>query len=198
MLFLVLPVFCSAAEPHSAAQPQCTTTPCPHKVLQTKNIADCPDEGCVDPKTNKGHKFDPQLDKLKNLRSDERKPDLQSFERLKGLPTPSPTDYSKCGNRAALEQIGEGQKITVMAWALKAETQGPESCNCDLPGAENHDTHIVLVDPMLKDPQWRICPTSRPPTSLSAKASALRGVCAMSLRQSPHWHGVFQAMSTPG
>jgi hypothetical protein len=119
--------------------------------VQTKNIADCPDEGCVDPK-NKGHKFDPQLDKLKNIRSDGRKPDLQSFEWTKGLPDPSPTDYTKCGNRTALEQIGEGKKITVMAWALKAATQGPESCNCDLPGAENHDTHIVLVDPQVKDP----------------------------------------------
>jgi len=143
ILFLLFPVFCSAADPH------CTSTPCPQKVLQTKNIADCPDAGCTQ---TKGHKFDPELDKLKNIRSDERKPDLQSFEWIKGLPSPAKKDYTKCGNRDALERIGEGKKITVMAWALKAETQGPETCNCDLPGAENHDTHIVLVDPQVKNP----------------------------------------------
>ena len=103
-------------------------------------------------KQTRGHKVDPQLDKLKKVRSDERKPDLKTFEWIKGLPTPGPTDYSKCGNRAALEQIGEGKKITVIAWALQGETQGRESCSCDLPGAENHDTHIVLVDPQLKNP----------------------------------------------
>jgi hypothetical protein len=42
-LFLLLPVFCSAADPHSAANPQCTSTPCPKKVLATQNIANCPD-----------------------------------------------------------------------------------------------------------------------------------------------------------
>src|SRR5262249_31395099 len=123
-LFLLLPVFCFAAEPHSAANPQCTSTPCPKKVMETLDIGDCPDAGCTQ---TKGHPFDPQLDKLKNIRSDERKSDLQSFESIKDLPTPGPTDYTKCGNRDALKQIGEGKKIMVMAWALHAETQGPES-----------------------------------------------------------------------
>jgi hypothetical protein len=141
--FLLLPVFCASAE-----QPCGVTTDC-----SPKTIKDCPRTGCAHPdKNGKPHHFDPKLDKLKNIRSDERKSDLKSFEWIKGRPTPSPTDYSNCGDRAALEQIGEGKKITVMAWALHGETQGPESCNCDLPGAENHDTHIVLVDPQLKNP----------------------------------------------
>jgi hypothetical protein len=118
--------------------------------LETKDIRDCPDAGCTQ---TAGHPFDPELDKLKNIRSDERKPDLQSFESIKGLATPSPTDYTKCGNRDALKQIGEGKKITVMAWALKAETQGPESCNCDLSDVQNRDTHILLVDSQLKHPK---------------------------------------------
>jgi hypothetical protein len=142
-LLLLLLVFCSAA------YAQCTSTPCPKKVLHTLNIGDCPKAGCTQ---KKGHKFDPELDKLKNIQSDERKPDLQSFESIKGLPTPSPTDYTKCGNRDALQQLGEGKKITITAWALHGDTQGPESCNCDLPYAENHDTHIVLVDPLLTNP----------------------------------------------
>ena|SRR5262249_25330494 len=80
IVFLLLPVFCSAADPKSGANPQCTSTPCPKKVLQTNKIADCPDAGCTQ---TEGHKFDPELDKLKNIRSDERKPDLQSFEWIK-------------------------------------------------------------------------------------------------------------------
>ena len=142
-LFFLLPVFCPAA------YAQCTSTPCPNKVLETGKIADCPDEGCTQ---EEGHKFDVQLDKLKNIRSDEHKPDLESFEWIKGLPNPSSTDYTKCGNRDALQQLGEGKTITITAWALHGDTQGPESCNCDLPHAENHDTHIVLVDPLLKNP----------------------------------------------
>ena len=51
-----------------------------------------------------------------------------------------------------IETNRRSKKITVMAWALKSETQGPESCNCDLAGVQNHDTHIVLVDPRLKHP----------------------------------------------
>src|SRR5262245_56105045 len=86
------------------------------------------------------------------LRLDYAKPDLQSFESIKALPTPGPADYTKCGTRSALQQIGEGKKVTITAWALHGDTQGPESCNCDLSGAENHDTHIVLVDPLLKNP----------------------------------------------
>jgi hypothetical protein len=63
-----------------------------------------------------------------------------------------PKSYKRCGNRHALKQIGEGQKITVVAWALKAKTGNPESCNCDLPHAVDNDTHIVLVDPRVEDP----------------------------------------------
>ena len=143
ILVILRPIFCSTAE-----QPCGVTTDC-----SPKTIKHCPDTGCAHPdKNGKPHHFDPKLDKLKNIKSDERKSDMKNFEWIKGRPIPSPTDYSKCGDRAALEQIGEGKKITVMAWALHGETQGPESCNCDLPGAENHDTHIVLVDPQVKNP----------------------------------------------
>jgi hypothetical protein len=153
------------------ARADCVTTPCSEGI---NKIADCPDGGCTQ---TEGHQFDQELDRLKNIRSDERKPDLQSFDWIKGLPNPSPTDYTKCGNRDALRQIGEGKKATVMAWALHADTQGPESCNCDLSGAENHDSHIVLVDPLLKNPTLETdksselnCPPNKPDAANPATA----------------------------
>ena len=37
---------------------------------------------------------------------------------MKGLP--DPTNLTECGNRDELKQLAEGQKITVVAWALTA------------------------------------------------------------------------------
>ena len=65
---------------------------------------------------------------------------------------PDPTNYTTCGTRDELKQLGEGQKITVVAWALTAKSGSPESANCDLPHQVDQDNHIVLVDPRVKDP----------------------------------------------
>jgi hypothetical protein len=51
-----------------------------------------------------------------------------------------------------LRQLGEGQKITVVGWALAARAGNPESCNCYLRAKEDKDNHIVLVDPSLRRP----------------------------------------------
>jgi len=96
-----------------------------------------------------GHQFDQELDKRKNIRSDDQQPVRRSIRWIKGLD--DPTNFSECGSREELKQLGEGQKITVVAWALTAKSGSPESCNCDLPRQVDLDNHIVLIDPRVKN-----------------------------------------------
>jgi hypothetical protein len=67
LFFLLVSIFCAPADP------PCVTTGCPDNVTK---IADCPDEGCT---RIEGHQFDQQLDKLKNIRSDDQQPVLRSI-----------------------------------------------------------------------------------------------------------------------
>ena len=131
ILFLLVSVFCAPAD----------AQPCPDGI---NNITDCPDEGCGD------HAFDPQLNKQKNIRSDDQQPTLRSIRWIKGLA--DPTNFTENGNRDELKQLGEGQKITVVAWALTARRGGSETCNCQLTRVADTDNHIVLVYPGVKNP----------------------------------------------
>src|SRR5438132_9764110 len=138
ILFHLLFVVCALADP------PCVTTPCAENI---NKIADCPDEGCT---RTEGHKFDQELDKRKNIQSDDQQPVPRTIRWIKGLD--DPTNLTECGSREELQQLGEGQKITVVAWALTAKKGSPESCNCDLPGQANQDNHVVLVDRRVKNP----------------------------------------------
>ena len=55
-------------------------------------------------------------------------------------------DYEIGDTREKLAALGEGDKIRVVAFALKARTGVKESCNCGLSKAADTDNHIVLVD----------------------------------------------------
>jgi hypothetical protein len=116
ILILLLPlvsVFCVRAD----------TLPCPNGI---KKIINCPEEGCGD------HDFDPELNKRKNIRADDQQqPTPRSIQWIKDLP--NPTNFVENGSRDELKQLGEGQKITVVAWALTARMEDPETCNCQLP-----------------------------------------------------------------
>jgi len=105
-------------------------------------ILDCPDEG---------RGGDPNLNRRKNIRSDTRAPTLQSIPWMKGLPDPTNFTRQTTG-RAELTRLGEGRKITVVAYALVARAGSKESCNCGLTAVKDTDNHIVLVDPTLKKP----------------------------------------------
>ena len=144
LLFLLVSVLCAPADP------PCVDTGCPKDqngrwIIQ--KIADCPDEGCT---RKKGHEFDQELDKRKNIRSDDQQPVLRSIRWMKGLP--DPTTFTECGSRDELKQLGEGQNITVVAWALTARKGSRETCNCQLTKVADTDNHIVLVDPGVKNP----------------------------------------------
>jgi hypothetical protein len=138
VLFVALFVFSSPAQAQSTKP-----TPCPG----VNDITDCADEGC-------GQGSDPELNKRKNIRSDDQATTLRSIQWMMKLKSPPKTDF--CGaegrDREPLREVGEGQKITVMAWALAARKGGQESCNCKLKLPQDTDNHIVLVDPDLENP----------------------------------------------
>jgi hypothetical protein len=131
ILFLLVSVFCAPVD----------AQPCPQGI---NDITGCPDEGCGD------HAFDPELNKQKNIRSDDQAPVLRSIRWMKGLT--DPMNFTENGNRDELKQLGEGQKITVVAWALTARKGSSETCNCELTRVADTDNHIVLVDPGVKKP----------------------------------------------
>jgi hypothetical protein len=140
IFFLLLPVFCAPAD--------CPDKPCPPGI---NSIGDCPDEGCRKKAFDPDHPYDPELNKRKNMRSDDQQPAvLRSIRWIKALP--DPTNLTECGSRDELKQLGEGQKITVVAWALTAKPEGAEKCNCDLTHVADTDNHIVLVDRNVKNP----------------------------------------------
>jgi hypothetical protein len=136
-LSLALPASTAYTQDRSRCKPPAKTDPC-------RAIADCPDEGC-------GARHDPDLNKRKNIPLDDRRPSLKNFLWMKALPKPSHFT-SKNRNRDELKQLGEGRKITVVAWAMAARKGGQESCNCKLKPAADTDNHIVLVDPAIKNP----------------------------------------------
>lgn len=61
-------------------------------------------------------------------------------------------DPRQTANRAELTRLGEGKKVTVVAYALVARKGSKESCNCGLSATKDTDNHIVLVEPTLKRP----------------------------------------------
>jgi hypothetical protein len=115
-------------------------TPCP----EVGSITDCPDEGCGG---------DSNLNRQKNIRTNDQAPTLKTIEELKEHPNPDTERFrSDNRDRSVLKELGEGQKISVVAWALVARPGGKESCNCRLRKPSDTDNHIVLVDPTLKRP----------------------------------------------
>src|SRR5215471_2619552 len=138
ILLLFLPVFCARAD--------CVDTPCPKDENKHWTITEI--DECHDPCTRKkNHEFDPELDKLKNIWLNDQQPAvLRSVQWMKDLPL-RPANLTKCGSRDGLKELGEGQKITVVAWALTAKKGSDESANCDIKTIEYADNHIVLVDP---------------------------------------------------
>jgi len=117
------------------------------------SINDCPDTGC-------GPSLDPNLNKQKNIASDTQAAVGKDFQDLAALPDPVPG--FKIGNtREKLTALGEGQKISVVAFALVARKGNKESCNCGLASPSDTDNHIVLVDPSLTSPSLADEPDSQ-------------------------------------
>ena len=129
------------AQGGSPRKPPAKAKPCRSTI---KAIAQCPDEGC-------GAGVDANLNRQKNIHPNAQEPVLRSIAWMKDLEEPR-SFTPKNLKRDVLRQIGEGQQITVVAWALAARKGGQESCNCKLKAKADTDNHIVLVDPALKNP----------------------------------------------
>jgi len=127
-LFLFLIVF-SASNGSSQTRPK--KKPC------AEDLAACPEEGC-------GKKFDPNLNKLKNIRSSNQEITSRTLTSLKKLDDPE--NFEDSESREELTAIGEGQMVSVVAFLIAAKPElGGESCNCGLQTREETDNHLVLV-----------------------------------------------------
>jgi len=101
------------------------------------NLAHCPPEGC-------GGEFDPNLNRLKNIRSLDGSATPHTLTWMKKLDDPE--NFTEGGSREELTDLGEGQKIVVIAYLLEAKPElGGESCNCGLHTPAETDNHLVLV-----------------------------------------------------
>jgi hypothetical protein len=139
LCFLIANATCYAQGTSDRA-PRPKSAPC----RNIHTITDCPDEGC-------GGRYDPDLNKEKNVRPAEQEPILRSIAWMKALRNPRHFT-AKNRSREELKQLGEGQTIRVTAWALAARKGGQETCNCKLKTKADTDNHIVLVDAALKNP----------------------------------------------
>lgn len=117
-------------------------TRAPKSSTTVRDITECPAEGIGG---------DPNLNRRKNIRSDNKRSTLRSLQWMKGLA--NPTGFTRQNtSRTQLARLGEGQKVTVVAYALVARKGGQESCNCKLSAPKDTDNHIVMVDPGLRNP----------------------------------------------
>jgi hypothetical protein len=108
-----------------------------------KTIRGCPLTGC-------GGAVDPNLNKKKNVGFQSGSAKAMTIEELQALADPVP-GLKIGGTREKAEALGEGDLISVVAFALIARKGGKESCNCGLKEPKDTDNHIVLVDePTLK------------------------------------------------
>src|SRR5262249_5316273 len=108
------------------------------------SIADCPNTGC-------GGSLDPNLNKQKNITTNNHAPVDKEISDLADLPDPVP-GFKIGDTREKLRALGEGKMIRVVAFALVARKGNKESCNCGLRKAADTDNHIVLVDPEIAEP----------------------------------------------
>jgi hypothetical protein len=118
---------------------------CPAAVTAADgSITDCPDTGC-------GGRLDSNLNKQKNVATDNDAPVDKDIAFLAELPDPVP-GFKIGDTREKLRALGEGMMIRVVALALVARKGNKESCNCGLRKAPDTDNHIVLVDPEMTEP----------------------------------------------
>jgi len=105
-------------------------------------LAHCPNDGC-----STDHDVDGGLNERKNIRpgdpGTEGPAQPMSLRSIKDLPDPE--DFSMGDSRQELRDLGEGTKVRVVAYLLRAKPEGKESCNCNLTGVQNTDNHLVLV-----------------------------------------------------
>jgi hypothetical protein len=134
-LLVVLILLAIAILSTADAKPRKKKTPC------QPDLAHCSDQGC-------GSKFDPNLNKLKNIRAEAPAAVGPATNRtlawIKKLDDPE--SFTDGESREELSALGEGQKVAVVTYLLVAKPElGGESCNCGLQTIAETDNHLVLV-----------------------------------------------------
>jgi hypothetical protein len=141
----------SRSTPPSSLPQGLVDLPCDPDIEQ---IEDCPVRGCSD------HEIDPLLNERKNISTSNATPAFKLYSYLRNLPDPSDA-YEEGGNRDELTALGEGQMITVIAYAVRVSKGSSESCNCGLTRMRDKDNHIVLIDPNDRSPSLADEPRSQ-------------------------------------
>jgi hypothetical protein len=101
------------------------------------DLAHCADQGC-------GTDFDEHLNETKNVTADGKTPEIRTVAFIKKLDDPE--TFMKGDTREELQQLGEGDMVTVAAYLIAVKPElGGESCNCGLQTREETDNHLVLV-----------------------------------------------------
>jgi hypothetical protein len=107
------------------------------KVPCAADLAHCPDQGC-------GTDFDEHLNEAKNTTANGHTPEVRTLAFIKKLDDPE--IFMKGGTREELQQLGEGDMVSVAAYVIAVKPElGGESCNCGLQTREETDNHLVLV-----------------------------------------------------
>lgn len=103
------------------------------------NIDACPLQGC-----SPDNHHDPTLNEVKNIPSNNNSVKDHTLTWMKNLDDPE--QFSQGDDRQELRELGEGDKIRVVAYMLIARDEpGGESCNCYLHDIQQTDNHLVLV-----------------------------------------------------
>src|ERR1051325_9600979 len=102
----------------------------------------CPKGGC-------GSRFDPQLNRLKNIKSSSKPVADSSLEEMIRLEKKAKqSGYKKGDPRNALTDLGEGTQVRVVGYLLAVKKEGGESCNCGLSDTDGTtDNPLVIVNP---------------------------------------------------
>jgi hypothetical protein len=107
---------------------------------------------------------------VKNIRTLDGEAKLRTLAWMKKLDDPE--NFSQGDSREELQALGEGEKITVVAYLLVAKAEpGGESCNCGFHTAAETDNHLVLVTKATvdKNPGGNAAFAAREPKSETAE-----------------------------
>jgi hypothetical protein len=114
------------------------------KATPCKNsLGECPREGC-----SKNNDHDPDLNKLKNLKSS-TKPvvDRTLTWMIQREQKVENTGYRRGDDREPLTDLDEGSQARVVGYLLAVKQEHGESCNCHLDDVDvTTDNHLVLVN----------------------------------------------------
>jgi len=104
----------------------------------------CAREGC-----SADNHHDPQLNRLKNLKSSNKPVDERSLTwMIKREQAVKDSGYKKGDPRTKLTNLDEGTQARVVGYLLAVKKEGAESCNCGLGMVDvETDNHLVLVNP---------------------------------------------------